>query len=208
MPARVAGDLYVADDRQMGFDLFRQITAHHLTMVEVHLEKQVIAADALDDLARLCRSREKGAGIITGVEGFDEHANPVGFQHVSSPAQVANKDRLTVLSRHSGRGRAGRRVQVRTGQCLGVLQGAPGTLDEFFFTPRERGNPPFPTRSVAWWEVAEHLLQTMRLQTLGDGFGGRFIREAVLDAVKARACGRFKTLEKAHFLKEKSQIGC
>jgi len=37
MPARIAGNLNMANQWQVPFDLLRQIPAHHLTMAKVHL---------------------------------------------------------------------------------------------------------------------------------------------------------------------------
>jgi hypothetical protein len=72
MPARIPGDLDMAHQRQVGLDLLCQITPHDLAMIEVHLHKQIIAADSLYDLAGLCDGREKIARIVTGIEGLDE----------------------------------------------------------------------------------------------------------------------------------------
>src|SRR5215471_12826982 len=72
MPPRIPRDLKMANQRQVRFDLLSQITMHHLTMVEVHLQEQIIAPDPLDDLAGLRRGREKIARVVTGIEGFDE----------------------------------------------------------------------------------------------------------------------------------------
>src|SRR5262245_14112772 len=104
MPTRIARDLNMADQRQVRFDLLGQITAHDLTVVEVHLQEQIIAPDPLNDFASLHRGGEKIARVVTGIEGLDEQANAMGLQHFSGPAQIAHKDRLTVLLRHSRRG--------------------------------------------------------------------------------------------------------
>src|SRR4051794_33482165 len=106
MPAWITGNLNVVNQRQVCLDLLSQIATHDLAMVEVHLQEQIVAADPLNQLARLRDSREKIARVVPGIEGFDEQTDAMGLQRLRGPAQIAYINGLAVLPRHTRRERA------------------------------------------------------------------------------------------------------
>ena len=97
--ARVAGDLEVADVSEMLANALGEIACHDLAVVQIHLQKQVVAAHRLDDLPRLGGGVEKVPGDVPHVvDRLDEEANAVRFQQLGSIAQIADVYGLTGLA--------------------------------------------------------------------------------------------------------------
>lgn len=86
VPPRVPGNLKMSNDREMGANLLGQVAPHHLTMVEVHLEKEVVAPHLVDNLMRVIGSIEKIPGHITRVDRLDHELNAVRLQGLGGPA--------------------------------------------------------------------------------------------------------------------------
>jgi len=96
MSPRVSGNLKMSDDLEMSANLLGQVAPHDLTMVQVHLQKQVVAPNFLDNLMSMIGGSEKIPRHIARIDGLDHELNTVWAQRRGSPAQIADEYGLTV----------------------------------------------------------------------------------------------------------------
>src|SRR5215475_5180870 len=82
VPPGIPGNLKMPDDFEMGANLLGQVTTHHLTMVQVHLQKQVIASDILDNLMSVIGGMEKIPRHIARIDRLDHELNAVWAQRL------------------------------------------------------------------------------------------------------------------------------
>jgi len=95
MSPRISGDLKMSNDLEMGANLLGQVAPHHLTMVQVHLQQQVVAPDFLDNLMGVIGGIEKIPRHIARIDGLDHELHAVWAQRLGGPAQIADEYGLT-----------------------------------------------------------------------------------------------------------------
>jgi hypothetical protein len=67
----------MSDDLEMGANLLSQVATHDLTMVQVHLQQQVVAPDFLNNLMGVISGIEKIPRHIARIDGLDHELNAV-----------------------------------------------------------------------------------------------------------------------------------
>ncbi len=88
--ARIAGDLDVTDQGEMGFDLASQIAAHDLAVIKVELKEQVGDPHPFDERRCLIRPRQEIPGHVAIVDRLDQQANAGQGQTGGGVAQVGD----------------------------------------------------------------------------------------------------------------------
>lgn len=92
---RIPGNLKMSDDLEMGANLLGQVATHDLTMVQVHLQQQIVAPDFLNNLMGVVGGIEKIPRHIARIDGLDHELHAVWEQCLSGPAQIADEYGLT-----------------------------------------------------------------------------------------------------------------
>jgi hypothetical protein len=132
-PARVVGQLDVADARQVLAKRVAQLALHALRVVDVVLHAQVGRADLVDQRQRLVGAREKEAGYVEGVDGLDQQPQARGLQLPRGNAQVADHRAVRLRGVHARRHLADQAVDLRAVERARIVDRHADALDVLEF---------------------------------------------------------------------------
>src|SRR5438477_9803840 len=89
--AGIVGQLYMGDATKMLLQAARDVALHHLHVVNVVLDKEIVRPDVADELSRLLGAAEEEAGNIDRVDRLDQKPDMLARQRGRGVAQILHQ---------------------------------------------------------------------------------------------------------------------
>ena len=112
--AGIVGELDVADAVELGLDGAGEIALHHLRMVDVVLELDIVGAGRGDDVQPRARAVDEESWNVAGVDRLQQQADPGGFEFARGIAQVLDQRGARRIGGDAVGQDAGKAIDLRT----------------------------------------------------------------------------------------------
>src|ERR1700751_5437931 len=141
-----------------------KITFHHLHVVDVILNKEIVGSDIGDHLNGLRCPVQEEAWEVARVDGLDQQPDAFARQNVRRESQVVYQ-RFVELERIGITGSKPREtIELPAIERFRIIDGAPDAVPEFINPIREDSYPAMPRSPVSGRQVMQDLDQSMLLQ--------------------------------------------
>ena len=168
MPARIVGDLDMGDLRHRRFETAGEVALHHLHMIEIGLQIEIVGLDAAHDAHGLVAAVQKEARHVAGVDRLDQEPDAALARRVGGKGEVGDECLFEGGSTGVGRRNAGEAIEARAAEFLGIIESPRDAVAELGFAPGEDSSSAFASLPVSGGQVEERLGQTVIGEPPGD----------------------------------------
>ena len=210
MPPWIVCQLNMSDLGQMPFNRSGEITFHDLSMINIILQGEVIAANQINDADGRSGGRNQKARRVMGVQRLDQKLDSRSFAYRCCEAQILDQNFPRPLHRHVVGGDAGQAIEARTTQSCRILDSQPDAILKLGHAMRIRSDPALTCRPLSVSsrrEVEKRDFNARCQRHLGKNDLILGIRKVKLDGVKPGSVGGGKTLDELPLGKKKGQVG-
>ena len=196
VPPRIVRQLDMADPRQMLLQRARQVTFHHLGMVDVVLQPEVVAAHRLQHGQPGARVCHQEARRVARVERLQHQFDAGAGGHSGGEAQILDQGFPGLFMADLARRYAGQAVEAGAAQQARILDGLADPVLELGDAPWMAGDATFAGGPVARGQVEQHDLETRGQHHLGQRRAVELVGKVKLNGGKTGRLCRRETLEK------------
>src|SRR5271165_72151 len=166
--AGIVGELDVADAAKLRLDGAGEIALHHLRMVDIVLQLQVVGTHGCDDLQRRAGAIHEEPRHVAAVDRLQQQPDAGGFELGRGIAQVVDQRGAGRVRGDTGGQNTGEAVDARTAKRDGVVDGARHPGAELGDPPRMAADAALAARPVAGGQVVQHQGQSVGSQQVGE----------------------------------------
>src|SRR5665213_571302 len=205
--AGIVGELHMANAGKVLSQRRCDIALHHLHVIDVVLDEQIVRSDIGDDLNGLLGPAQEEAGNVAGVDRLDQKPNTLAGKGVRRESQIPQQHFIQFKTVCVDGRDADQAIELTAIQGFGVIDGTPHAIAEFVDPIRKDGEAPLAGAPIARGEIVQDLGQSMLLQLLAQHRLFEIIGEQIFHAAEAGGLGRGETVEERQLVEEHREIG-
>src|SRR3984885_12311657 len=139
--AGVVGQLHMRNAGKVPSQGWRDISLHHLHVIDVILNEEIVRSDIGDDLNGLLCPVQEEAGNVAGVDRLDQKSNAFARKDVCREPQIAQQYFIQLEVVCIGRRDADQAIELTAIQSLCIIDSTQNAIAEFVDPIRKNGYP-------------------------------------------------------------------
>jgi len=184
-----------------------EIPADNLRVVEVHLHFEMARADLFAYRMRLVLAVEEEARDVAGVDRLDEELSAKRCGALYGGSKIVDVSLLMTLPVGIVWHSAGKDVQPRRSEAIGVLEREIDAREEVLLAARDRSASAFPGFPIAGRGIEEDVLEPVVGQPAGDVLRRKLVGKEKLDCRESSACRAFETFGEGDLREHHRKVG-